>query len=105
MHATESRFEMTNLIQRQFVIGVSADENLIVGIEDGSDILLHHAGDHGILTPKGHQYGDGLLRLRQECPSRRPILPGAAAQRRDACDKIDEQVIEAAEKNPDGDRP
>ena len=105
VHATISCLQVADLTKRWFIVRVCADENLIVAVQDRRGVLLNHARDYGVLMPKWNEDCDRLLRLRQEFGARRTILPCTGAKRGPARDDIYEQIIEATEKNPDGDRP
>jgi hypothetical protein len=57
----ESAFELADGIQGEVVVGVSANEEMIVGVVDGGDIVLHHSGDDGVFMPEGDENRDALF--------------------------------------------
>ena len=74
---------------------------MIVLVVDGGDIMLHHAGDDGVLVPERDKDGDGLSRgrlrprsgYRAEAAGRRRCQPGPQA------DGVQSQVVQAADED------
>jgi hypothetical protein len=98
MDMREAGFQVANRIQRGIVIRVGADKKMIIAVVYGGGVMLHHAGDHGVLMPQRDEDGDGLftpaIRYGQgrnggEAPPYQGPEP----------DCVQSQVVQAADQN------
>lgn len=79
------------------VVGVDANEEVVIAVSDGRQIVLQHAADNGVLAPQRDEDGDGALRRP---PHRGVRWPGEAQAAGRQPDQGDKQVIQAADHDP-----
>ena len=88
--------------QRQGIVGVCADEEVLVGIEKAAVVALDHGADDGMLTAAGNKNRNTFLRLGSQRFAGRaahgPLHAKVSEESRD----IDNQIIDAAEEHPCG---
>ena len=87
-------------MQSRSVVRVAADEDIVVAVADGIQIVGQHARDHSVLVPEGNEDRDAALGCTAEA-GRIGKREAAPRQKRDDCD---EQVVQPADQDPDGDR-
>ena len=85
----------------RLVVGVHTDEEVVVSVPDGGQIVLQHAADDGMLLPERDEDRDGTLVGPAHVGVRRPREAEPAGHKPDQGDK---QVIQPADRNPDRDR-
>jgi hypothetical protein len=83
------------------VVGVDADEEVVITVLDGHQIVLEHAADDGVLAPQRDKDGDGTLATSTDSRVRGPGEAEAAGRKPDQGDK---QVIQTADHYPHRDR-
>ena len=83
------------------VVGVDADEEVVIAVPDGCQIVLQHAADDGVLAPQRDEDGDGTFAGPADSGVRGPGEAEAAGRKPDQGDK---QVIQTADHNPHRDR-
>ena len=83
------------------VVRVDADEEVIIPVLDGRQIVLQHAADDGVFVPQRDKDGDRTLARMPETRGRGPGEAEAAGRKPDQGDK---QVIQTADHNPHRDR-
>ena len=62
VNVREARLQIADRVERWFVVGVGADEEVVVVVVDRGDVVLHHAADDGVLVPQRHEDGDLFFR-------------------------------------------
>jgi hypothetical protein len=87
------------------VVGIGADEDIVVGVVQAGAGGLQHGADHRALVPCRDQDGDGLLRQVVQFPRLGGRIVAALgdplAQRLDVKHQIHEQVVQAAKQIKD----
>ena len=66
------------------VVGVDADEDFVVLVLDGGEIVLQHVADDAVLVPQGHKESDPALGRVFQVRVRRPAeaAPGRTRETR-----------------------
>ena len=77
MDVREAGFQIADGVERRVVVRVGSDKEMIVAVVDGGGVVLHHAGDDGVLVPERDEDGDGLFASRSVAPVR--LRPGSRA--------------------------
>ncbi len=83
------------------VVGVDADEEVVIPVLDSRQIVFQHAADDGVFAPQRDKDGDGTLARTSEASVCGPGEAEAAGRKPDQGDK---QVIQTADHNPHRDR-
>ena len=81
------------------VVRIRAEKEVVVAIVDGGTVVIHHRADNFVLVPHRHENGGQRLQVML---GQRPVELGGEAG--GDPDRVDEQVIEAAEENPSRNR-
>jgi hypothetical protein len=97
MNVGKASFQLADSVQCWLIVGVGADEEMIVVVIDGGDVVLHHARNDLIFVPQRHEDRDVFLnwalgRFRQRC----------AAHPCPQADGIEHQVVQSADQNSQG---
>ena len=107
MNMRKACFKIAHSVERRIVVGIRTNEEVVVVVVDRGDVVLHHAADDGVLVPQRHEDGDLFFRLdatgidgrgERWCFAETALDPGPQA------DRIQYQVVEAADQNRDSDR-
>ncbi len=83
------------------VVGIDADEEVVITVLDGRQIMLQHAADDGVFVPQRDEDGDGTLAGPSDSGGRGPGEAESAGRKPDQGDK---QVIQTADHYPRRDR-
>jgi len=81
------------------IVPIRAGEEIIIGILDSGQVAFQHPPDHAVLFPQRNQNGDPALGNADRLRGRRPAA--AAPALGENGDQCDEQIVQAAEQNPD----
>ena len=78
MDVRKARFQIADGVECGVVVRVGSNEEMIVTVVDGCSVVLHHAGDDGVLVPQWDKDGDvffnaSLLRYGYERDRRQPL--------------------------------
>jgi hypothetical protein len=90
------------------VVGIGADEKIVVAVTVGGDIVFHHFLDDAVFFPQRHEDGDTLLghgiQLGFGWPAKlRPPRQARGQPGAGAC-RVDDQIIEAVQQHPQSQR-
>lgn len=103
MNMGKAGFQIADCVESWVVIGVGADKKMIILIINRGGIMLHHAGDDGVLMPERDKDGDGFLvngggpdQGRGSRLWKAPIQPGPKAN------GIENQVVQTADEDDPG---
>jgi hypothetical protein len=80
------------------VVGIYADEEVVVGVADGGEVVFEHAADRVVFVPEGDEDGDGALGGAAEGSGGGP---GEADAGGGEPDQGDEEVVQTADQDPD----
>ena len=49
------------------VVGIDADEEVVIAVRMAADVMLQHSADDGVLAPQRHEDGDRTLPSPAKC--------------------------------------
>jgi len=79
------------------VVGIDADEDVIVAVLNGVEVVDQHGGDDVALAPEGDEDGDAALGRAGEMGG----VGEEEAPAGDPGDQGDEEIVETADQDPD----
>ena len=97
VYVGKTAFEFAHGVERGLVVGISADEEVVVVVIDGGDIVLDHAANDGVLAPERDEDGDAPFVERLGWQGRR-----FTASPIPCADGVQGKVIEAARQDEQG---
>ena len=90
-----------NGAEGRYIVGVHTDEEVVIPVPYGRQIVLQHAADDRLLPPQRHEDRDGPLGGPAQFGTRWPREADAAGRQPN---QSDEQVIQPADRDPYRDR-
>ena len=99
MHVGKTRLQFADGVQRGVIIGISANEEVIVVVVDGGHVVLHHPGDHLVFVPQRYKDSDVFLQARFTWFRLR-----FAARPGPQTNGVQSQVVQPADENGQGRR-
>ncbi|MGD0616673.1 MAG: hypothetical protein ABSB67_03330 [Bryobacteraceae bacterium] len=97
VNVTEPLLESANGFERRVVVGICADEEIVVAVANGRDVVPHHAANDAGLLPERNENRDPLFASggARECfgSLATPLPP------RPDDGRIDHKIVQSVEKN------
>jgi len=100
MHARVKASRLGHRADSGLVVGIDADEDVVIRVSQDGQIAFEHLADHAMLVPQGDKNGYAALGGLRESRVRRPRHFVSA----DYEDQADKQVVQPAEQNPERQR-
>jgi hypothetical protein len=91
-------FHRPDLVERGGVVRVAADENMVVRVADGGDVVGHHLPDDFMLMPQGYEDGQCLLGFRFDGW---PLWFRAEPEPQP--EEVQQQIVDTAQEEPSHD--
>ena len=101
MNMRETGFQIANRIEGRVVVGIRANEEVIVLVIDGGAIVLHHPGDHTVLVPERDEDRNRFLAKlwASGYGARAEALPHLTAEPGPKAHGVQSQIVQATEKD------
>ena len=103
MNVGKPRLGLAHCIRRQLVVGIGANEEVVVGVADGRQIVLEHLADDPVFAPQRDEHRDALFRRPPQFGiARRRDLRSAqepAAEPVPGDDQVQEKVVQTADED------